>query len=136
MAVFVNDAVRDKGLELFGTIASIKLVVCAGVPASFTEANTTYDGTAGKKKTGEVALASGDFTLGAGSPDGRQVVVSAKSVPISFTGATPSTDHAVILDVTNSRILAYSGFTGKSVGSGDTLNVGSWHIRIAEAEAE
>lgn len=136
MAVFVANIVRDKGLEYFSTLSNVKMTVCSAEPTTFEEANTTYDGTSGKLKTGEVALSSGDFTLQAGTPNGRQVLIAPKSVTLSFTNGPASNSYVAILDVGSSTLLAYSDFSARTADSGDTLDIGSWHIRMGTAAPE
>src|SRR5690606_29739946 len=108
MAKFVADIIRDKGLEHLTSRASagaVKLVVCAGEPASYTEANTPANGTAGNRKTGETAaLAASAFTLGDGSPSGRSITVAAQTITLDYTGSSQTSDHAVLLDTGTSEI--------------------------------
>lgn len=136
MAVYVDDRIRNKGLEALTTITSGKIVLCAGAPASFAEANATYDGTAGKKKTGEVSITGSEITLQAGAPNGRQALFPAKSISVSYTGGPVNSDHVAILDVTNSVLMAYVDFTPREFLTGDTADVSSWHVRLAQAVKE
>lgn len=139
MAQFVSDTVMDKGLEHFAERAALghlKIVICAGAPATYAEADTTADGGAGKRKTGETAaLGVADFALGAGAPNGRAVTVAAQeAVALAYTGDTQSSDHAVVLDTGASEILAYTDFAARAAPSGDKLDIEAWSISIRQLE--
>jgi len=61
-------------------------MLCQGLPATFSEANTNL-GTGSGKKIGEVVVDSSDFTLANDALDGRRLTVAAQSsVPISVAG--------------------------------------------------
>lgn len=63
-----------------------KIMLCQGLPATYSEANTAL-GTGSGKKIGEVTVDSTDFTLADDALDGRRLTVAAQSsVAISVAG--------------------------------------------------
>ncbi len=79
-----------------------RLVLCAGEPANFSEAQTNF-GVGSGKRLGEVTVSAADFTgPSAGDVDGRKLVSNAQgSVPISIDGTA---DHVAWVDTVNSRL--------------------------------
>lgn len=85
MSHFLADAVYDSGLNLMKNNVN-KIMLCQGLPATYSEANTAL-GTGSGKKIGEVTVDSTDFTLADDALDGRRLTVAAQSsVAISVAG--------------------------------------------------
>jgi len=82
MAKQYHNDVYDKGLEQISNSANwgggvMSMVMCMAKPANAAEASTLYP--AGKRVSGAVVMAGGDFTLQNKSGGGREVAVGAKS---------------------------------------------------------
>ena len=113
MAKVVPDAFLDNGLSYDTTLNEVH--VCAGQPTSYADVET--------KSLATAALPSSP-TLGAGSPDGRQSNIPAKSgISISTSGTA---DHIAYRDTTNSRyIVTTCTSTSLTSGGGNTVSVGA-----------
>lgn len=121
MAKYTHPDVQDGSLLVVRGAANL-MVVTNGLPASYAAAQAG--------KLAEVAMVAGDFTLGAGSPNGRRAVVAAKSaVPVTASG---SGDHVCLLDTVNSRLLHATDCPAQSLTSGGTTNIASWSFRFAD----
>jgi hypothetical protein len=84
------------------------MVTCEGVPTTFTQANNPKGLTTGKMLAA-VDMLPGDFTLQAGTPNGRELSVAEKvDIVIAKSGTG---DHIAYLDVPNSRILSLTEAT-------------------------
>lgn len=107
MTHLLADMAVDACLSFLQSNAN-KLVICEGAPSSFANANTN-NGSGSGQKIAEVALASGDFTIGDDPVDGRRITCAAKSsLPVLADG---DADHVAWLDTTNSRILKIAPLT-------------------------
>lgn len=121
MAKVVPDAFIDGGLTLDTTLNQV--IVCAGQPTSYADCASR-------------ALATGTLgsspTIGAGSPDGRQSTIPAKSgITIDQNGTA---DHIAYRDTTNSRYIVTTCTATTLVANGsNTVSVGSTTRRIAAA---
>jgi len=103
----------------------MSMVLCAGAPATVTEASTLF-GAGGKRVTGAIVMAGGDFTLGAKAGGGREVTVGAKSdtagvnVPALDQGTATSgaattltdTGKAWTVDAYANKVVEITGGTG------------------------
>lgn len=100
-----------------------RMTLCSQEPTTYTEANATY-------ALADVTMASGDFTVADGDTNGRKVTVAAKSaVPVDATGTS---NHVALLDVANSKLLYVTTHTAQALTSGNTANIGSWKVEIAD----
>lgn len=121
MAKYTLPALLDGPLTEVRNTAT-RMVVTNGQPASFAAANSG--------KLAEVTMAPGDFTLGAGSPNGRRLTVAAKAgVAVIASG---SGDHVALLDVTNSRLLHVTTCPAVSLVSGGTVDIAGWSIQFGD----
>jgi hypothetical protein len=99
MTVFIHDDVLDNGPKYIKDNAD-RIIACDGAPATYAAATTAP---ATGNALADVAVTSGDFTLGAGDTDGRKVSWPDKTgVPVDDSGGA---DHAAIVDDTNSKLL-------------------------------
>lgn len=119
MVAVVNDAVLDAASAVIRDNCN-KIVACVGTPASFSEANTNL-GSGSGKKVAEATVASGDFTLAAGTGGGQRRITLAAKTGSGVVSGNPTT--IAFLDTTNSRLLAVTDETGS-----DTINVGSNNV--------
>lgn len=122
MAKIVHDDVLDGALNIIKNNCT-RMVACTTQPATFAEANATY-------ALADVTMASGDFTAANGDASGRKLTIAAKAaVPVDVTGTVT---HAALLDVANSKLLYVTTTNSQAVGSGGTVDFGSWKIEIAD----
>jgi hypothetical protein len=120
MAKYINPSVLDLALNDIKTNAN-KLVLCSTQPTTYAEANATY-------KLGEVAMASGDYTLANGDTSGRKITVAAKTgVPVSSSGTVT---HVALVDTTNSILKFVTTTASTAVASGGTCDVGTFKDEI------
>lgn len=118
MAHFLNDLVVDVALNYLKNNVT-RVVLCAGQPASFSEANTNNGSGLGKKLS-QTPVTSSNFTLADNVTNGRKLTCDQlNGVEIIAAGTA---DHVVWLDVTNSALLkvapletAQSGLTTSNV---------------------
>lgn len=98
-----------------------KMVVCSAQPTTFAEANATY-------MLANVAMASGDFTVGAGDVSGRKVQIAAKS-GVTVTNSGTAT-HVAVIDTTNSLLKLVTTCTSQALTAGNTVNIPTWKDEI------
>ncbi len=102
---FHND-VFDKGLAQVSDSANwgggvLSMVLCAGAPATVSEASTLF-GAGGKRVSGAVAMAVGDFTLADKAGGGREVSIGAKSDTAGVD--VPAIDQGTATSATNNTL--------------------------------
>ena len=120
MAKSLNTTVLDQALNYIKNNAT-KLVLCSAQPTTYAEGNSTF-------MLANVTMASGDYTLGNGDTSGRKVTTAAKSgVSVSSAGTA---NHAALLDVTNSALLAVTTLTSTALASGGTVDIGAFKFEI------
>jgi hypothetical protein len=128
MAKFVLDAVMDAALnEIIDN--SDQLIICAGQPATYTDATT--DEPSGNA-LGEVGITSSDFTGPSdGDTSGRKLTVNQQTgITVDVTGTA---DHVAIVDDSNSRLLLVTTISSQSVSAGGTADVAAFDQEIADA---
>lgn len=123
MGGYINDYYLDLALNAIDSGAN-SLVICSAMPATYTEANTTYKlGT----KTAPTVSAAQDA-----SPNGRKVVVSA--ITDGVLSANGTATHFALLDTTNSRLIVAQALAASQVvTSGNPFTLGAIDIRIPDA---
>jgi hypothetical protein len=127
MSVYANDDVMDAALNLVINNSST-FVICAGQPASYSDA-TTGNGNGGNA-LGESSTSSADFTLADGDTSGRKLTHSGKSgVSIDADGTA---DHVALIDDANSRLLLVTTLTSQGVTSGATADVDPFDEEIED----
>jgi CHASE2 domain-containing sensor protein len=119
MAKFAHNDVLDGTLNILRN-ASTKVTICTQQPTNFTEANVTY-------KLAEASVGAADFTLGAGSPDGRRATIAAKSTTVATTGTAT---HVALVDAANSKLLYVTTCTSQALTSGNALTIQSWTVDV------
>jgi hypothetical protein len=120
MAKFIHDAVIDVALNVIKNYAD-KMHICAGQP-------TDYADVASRSK-GNVALDSSDFTLADGDISGRKITVGAQTITPDADGTV---DHVVLVDVSESAIIAIDTIPSKAVVNGVNVSIEAfdlWEIR-------
>ena len=121
MGKSVHNSVLDAALNYIKNNVDL-MTVCSSEPTSLAEATSTY-------KLASVAMGPSDFTVGEGSPNGREVAVGAKnSVSVDSTG---SAEHIALVDA-GTALLYVTTCTKQSISSGNKVNIPSWDIRIAD----
>jgi hypothetical protein len=120
MAKSVANSVLDAALAKIATATTMTL--CSQQPTTRTEAITTY-------KLADVTVDSGDFGSPAdGDTSGRKMTVAAQSsVPVDATG---DSNHVALCDGT--ELLYVTTHTGQTLTSGNTANIGTWDVEIAD----
>lgn len=122
MGKSVHDDVLDGAHNIIKNNCT-RMVLCSQEPLTFTEADVTY-------KLADVTMASGDFTVANGDTSGRKVTVAAKTaIPVDASGTS---NHAALLDVANSKLLAVTTHTAQALTSGNTVNTGAWKAEITD----
>lgn len=120
MSAIYDDSVLDAALSTIAT--GTDLYICTGTPTD--QASTVAAALA------HATLTSADFTLGAGSPDGRQVSVAAKSgVSVTASGTAASyciTDGTTLLARTDVDAAS------PALSSGSTTDIPAVSFAIAE----
>ena len=120
MAKSVHNDVLDGALNILVNNAT-RMVLCSAQPTTFTEADVTF-------KLADVTISSADFTVADGDTSGRKVTIAAQAaVPVDTTGTS---NHAALLDVTNSKPLYVTTHTGQALTQGNTVDIGAWDIEI------
>ena len=120
---YLNDRVYDNGLTVLDTEANA-LHICTQEPTDYTGAVTTYS------KGSKTGISIG--APAAGTPNGRQVTVSA--ITDGAVSGTGTVTHWAIVDTVNSRLLAAGDLSAsQAVTSGNTFTLGSFTIRIPAA---
>ena len=127
----LSDTYMDNGPQWLKDNAS-KLIVCDGEPTSYADATTLVSG--GGKKLGEVAVATGDFTLADGDTSGRKVTVAAKS-DINIDNATGGdADHIAIVYDSGSDLSLVTTISPAKTGlaQNDKVNTPAFDDEIAD----
>jgi hypothetical protein len=122
LAKSVHDDVLDGALNIIRNNCT-RITLCTTEPTTYTAANAT-------NKLADVTVSSSDFTIANGDSSGRKVTIAAKSGLTASASGTAA--HVALLDVTNSKLLYVTTVTSQSVTSGNTVNLGSWKIEIAD----
>jgi len=126
MAKAVPDAVLDAALD---TIAlADELYVTSAEPAN-------YAGIAAVTLVGPVTLTpgngGGDFTIADGDTSGRKVTVAAQNG--ASVVATGTGNHVVLATGGATDLLRYvTTCASQALTSGNTANVGSWKVELAD----
>lgn len=129
MSKWVHDLVMDAQLDYIIANAD-RLCLCSAQPADYTEATTTYDGSAGKYKLAIHTLTGGDFTKDDGDTSGRKVTIAAQA---GVDGdATAFGNFIALCDSSNSRLLVVTTCTTQSCTLGDVINFPAWDYEIID----
>lgn len=121
---YLNDRVLDNGLSALSSEAN-ELHICSQLPATYAEATDTHS--LGDKENPTVGSPA------AGSPDGRQVTVSA--VTDGSVSDTGTATHWALVDTGNNRLLAAAALdSSQSVTDGNPFTLTSFTIRIPAPE--
>lgn len=120
MAKWSHTDVIDGALNIIKNNANL-MVLCSAQPTNRTEAVSTY-------ALADVAMASGDFTISTGDVSGRKCTVAAKNnVTVDTTGTGT---HIALVDDT--RLLFVSTTSSQGVTQGNSVNLPTWDIEIAD----
>jgi hypothetical protein len=121
MAKWVHSDVLDDGLNAIKNNANKQILLKAYAAA---DSYATVNGT---NNIAEVAMASGDYTLGNGASSSRTLTTTAKTglTASANSGATPDL-HLAFVDTVNSKVLWVTNETSDQVvASGNTVNLPS-----------
>jgi hypothetical protein len=114
MAQSWSTEVLDGSLNVLSAQAD-RMTLCAGAPASYAEATTVYPT---GKMLAQVDIDSGDWTLAAGDPDGRQTTLAAQQD--GSAEASGTADHIAIVEDGASKLLAVD-----SLSAGQVITLGN-----------
>lgn len=128
MSVYEHPDVIEKGPQEIKDAAE-RVILLDAFTTDYTEATTAP---ATGKALADVAVASGDWTLAAATPDGRKITMTAKTgVPVDESG---SGDHFAVVDDSTSRLLLVTETDDVySVTAGQTATFKGWSYRRAAA---
>lgn len=120
MAKSVHNDVLDGAFDVLDQ--ADLMTVCNAEPTTRTEAVTTF-------KLADVAMTPNtDFTKADGDTSGRKCTVAAKSGVAVDTSGTAN--HIALVDGT--RLLYVTTCTSQALTSGNTVNIPSWKVEIAD----
>lgn len=122
----IHDDILDAALQAIKDIATatnLDLHICSQEPTTYTEAVTTYS--LGDKN--DVAMG----TIGAGTPSGRQVPVTA--ITDGDVTATGTASHWALVDTNTSRLIATESLSSsQAVTSGNTFTLAEFDIVLPD----
>lgn len=123
MAALFDSSVQDAALDKIAT--SVMLRICSGTPASRATAVTNT--------LASVSVASGDFSKGAGTVDGRKITVAAKNgVSVTASGTAASyclDDGTTLLARTDVNV------SSPALTSGSTVNIPATSFEVGNPVA-
>lgn len=119
MGKVVSNDVLDAALNEIAT--ATEMYLCTSEPANRAAADTA-------SVIPAHTLTGGDFTNADGDTSGRKVTIAAQN---SLTAdASGTVTHVAICDA--STLLYVTTCTSQAVTSGNTVNIGSWDVEIAD----
>lgn len=119
MAKFVSTAILDLALNQI-KVNSNRMVVCTAQPATYADL-TTF-------KLAEVAMATGDYTLAAGTVSGRKFTTGAKT-GISITTSGTAT-HIGLGNSVGTTLDLVTTCSSQALNTGGTVDVPAWAYEI------
>lgn len=120
MAKSVHNDVLDAAFNVIKNNCN-SMSLCSQQPTTYTEAVVTY-------KLADVAMASGDFTIGDGDVNGRKMAVAAKTaVPVDANGTGT---HIALCD--GVRLLLVTQCTSLVVNTSTPMDFPTWDEEIAD----
>lgn len=126
----IAQAAQDAYLQYIADNAD-RVIMTDAAPANYADA-TTNNGTGSGVKIAEKAVTAVNFTLGAGSPDGREIAVDAfNTVPVAAAGTG---SHMVVVDDSGAgKILLVTPLATPRgpLTTSDTVNFPTWDHTIA-----
>ena len=121
MARHIPDAAYAAYFAYFSACTNLVLVSDVGTPTDLTGALAT------------AVVAGGDFTVGAGTPDGRRLTVAAQNgIDVTATGTT---NHAVLVHdpagTPELRLITTCSARAVDHTAGDKVNMGEFYLQVA-----
>jgi len=133
MAHFLNDLVVDVALQYIMDNVT-RVVLCDGVPANYSEANTN-NGTGSGKKLSQTPVTDADFTLANDATNGRRLTLAQlNGVEILVLG---DANHVAWLDVANEDLIKVAPLETEQVGLTNTsvVNIPATYHVFRDAQA-
>lgn len=121
MAKHAPAAMLDAALDWVRDQAT-RMDICAGQPTSYADVAT--------RSLGGVPMATGDFSLAAGTVSGRRLIVAAQEgIDVTDDGVA---DHVALTDGTSTLLYVTTLAAAQAVTAGSTADVASWSVEIAD----
>lgn len=136
MAFHISSTVLDTALNYLANNCD-EIVVLNAYTTTFSDTQSLVS--AGGNRIAAVgSLTSGDYTIGAGDTDGREIAAAAQSsVSVGTTTAADAT-HLAWVDTTNSAVLYVTEISPTRTGliSGDSIDIPAHEYTLRAATAE
>lgn len=125
MTISIHDEVLDALLSEIKDNATT-VTLCAGAPTTLSDATTNL-GTGSGKKLADVTVDSSDWSIAAGSPDGRTITFAQQTgVTVDASGTA---DHLAVVD--GSRLLLVLPLASSvALTQNNTTTINSFSYRI------
>ena len=136
MAFNISSTVLDTALNYLANNCD-QIVVLDSYTTTYSE--TQSDTSAGGKRiAAKTSLTSGDFTVGAGDTDGREIAAAAHTGVSVTTTTSADATHLAWVDTTNSAVLYVTEISPTRTGliSGDSIDIPAHEYTIRAATAE
>ena len=131
---YLHPDVFDDGLKVISDNSAMKIVVCAGVPASRQEAVDAVGTGSGKRVSSIIDLDAADAVLGAHT-GGRKVAIASKSGTAAVT--TAGTEDLLIVIYDGTRILAINDETSdQQLTEDNPITLPTFDIALAVVQPE
>ena len=118
MSKFIPDAILQLDLDYVAAHCN-KITFCSQQPTTYDEALTTY-------ALADVAMVGGDFTIQNHDPDGRELVIAAKTGILVDVGGTAN--HIALIDTVGLELLPITTCNAQALTAGLYFNMPSFKI--------
>lgn len=126
MGKYTNPLALDAALDYIA--ASDRLIICAGQPASYAEANANL-GTGAGKRLGEIALDAGDFTKANGTVTGsRKLTIAAQTAIDALVDGTG--DHIALVHTATSTLRLVTTCPATAIDDAQAYNTAAFEHEI------
>lgn len=122
MAKYVLPGALDQTLQYLATCGNL-LTVCSTSPATYVQSSSTY-------MLANTAVACTIYTLQNGASSGRRATLAAQN-GVSVTNSGTAC-YVTIINSTTCTLLYVTTSASQVLTAGNTVNIGSWSIEIAD----
>lgn len=124
---YVPDDMMDGYLNSISGSSDL-VAVCAGSPTTYSDCTDPV--TTGGSNLALIGITSGCFSLGAGTPSGRELTISAKTgASIVYSGSALA---VALLDTSTQGVAYITTCTEQYLVGGGTVDIPSWTITITD----